>query len=265
MKKIGLTLLKALAFFVVWGGGMSLPIFLELDNIAAQRLLWEFYPFAAVVLVNFLFVKVVEKNTIEISLWGNAVKNTLLSIALSIVWLGGSMAILTISGTMQFQASNEVAYLPLWFLAVLLNSAMQELLVRGYLYQLIKGKYNTVAALIITTALFTALHGGAFEGGFVPVLNVLTMSVFVTLLLEYTGTLLAPIIVHFLWNAIGCVVLGAVSLADDYPNIMNIYFSDNTILSGGIYRLEGSVVVLIINMLLIGFTAFLLHKKHSTK
>ena len=119
---------------------------------------------------------------------------------------------------------------------------MQELLVRGYLYQMLKQKHNIVAATIVTTALFTALHGGAFEVGIIPVLNVLTMSLLMTAVLEYSGSIVAPTIMHFLWNGIGALVLGGVSLADDYPNILITTFTGNEILSGGVCKDRKSVV-----------------------
>lgn len=75
---------------------------------------------------------------------------------------------------------------------------MQEVLVRGYLYQMIKNNYNIVVAVLISTGLFTFAHGGAFEAGILPVLNVITMSLFVTAVLEYTESLVAPIVIHFL-------------------------------------------------------------------
>lgn len=108
------------------------------------------------------------------------------------------------------------------------------------------------------------MHGGAFEAGIIPVLNIITMSIFVILLLEYTGTLLAPIIVHFVWNTIGCIILGGVSLASDYPNLLNSIFKGNILLSGGIYKIEGSIIVLVINILLI-VTFFLLNKNKNSK
>ena len=46
---------------------------------------------------------------------------------------------------------------------------MQEMLVRGYLYQMIKRNYNVVAATVVSTMLFTFAHGGAFEAGTLPV------------------------------------------------------------------------------------------------
>ena len=85
----------------------------------------------------------------------------------------------------------------LWLFAAFLNTVMQEMLVRGYLYQMIKSNSNIAAAIIVSTGLFTFAHGGAFEAGILPVLNVITMSLFMTAVLEYTGSLIAPIVIHF--------------------------------------------------------------------
>lgn len=146
---------------------------------------------------------------------------------------------------------------------------MQEMLVRGYLYQMIKRNYNVVAATVVSTILFTFAHGGAFEAGTLPVLNVLTMSLFMTAVLEYTNSLIAPIIVHFLWNSVGAIILGGVSLAEDYPHLFNMTFGGNQLLSGGIYKIEGSVVVFVLNVIMIiGFIMAkkrrILHKKSQT-
>lgn len=91
----------------------------------------------------------------------------------------------------------SIPMLWLWILSVFINTIMQELLVRGYLFQMLKANYNVIVATIITTALFTFMHGGAFAAGIVPVLNVLTMSLLMTIVLEYTQSLLAPIMMHF--------------------------------------------------------------------
>ncbi len=139
---------------------------------------------------------------------------------------------------------------------------MQELLVRGYLYQMLKQKHNIIVATIVTTILFTALHGGAFEAGIIPVLNVLTMSLLMIVVLEYSGSIIAPIIMHFLWNGIGALVLGGVSLADDYPNLFVTTFTGSDILSGGICKIEGSIIVLIVNVILIAFFIFIQKKKN---
>lgn len=140
---------------------------------------------------------------------------------------------------------------------------MQEVLVRGYLYQMIKNNYNIVVAVLISTGLFTFAHGGAFEAGILPVLNVITMSLFVTAVLEYTESLVAPIIIHFLWNGVGAIILGGVSLAEDYPHLFNMVISGNSILSGGSCKIEGSIVVLFMNLILM--FGFVMAKKKRDK
>ncbi len=76
------------------------------------------------------------------------------------------------------------------------------------------------------------------------------MSLFVTAVLEYTESLIAPIVIHFLWNGVGAIILGGVSLAEDYPHMFNMVISGNSLLSGGNCKIEGSIVVLFVNLIL---------------
>ncbi|MDO5755617.1 MAG: CPBP family intramembrane metalloprotease [Tissierellia bacterium] len=110
-----------------------------------------------------------------------------------------------------------------------------------------------IIAVVVSTFFFTILHGGAFEAGLIPVLNVITMSLFMTILLEYTQSLWTPIIVHYVWNAIGGLVLGGVSLADDYINIYQMNLHGNDLITGGIVKIEGSIIVLGLNLVLMLF------------
>ena len=50
-----------------------------------------------------------------------------------------------------------------------------------------------------------------------------------TAVLEYTESLIAPIVIHFLWNGVGAIILGGVSLAEDYPHMFNMVISGNSI------------------------------------
>ena len=157
---------------------------------------------------------------------------------------------LTITG------KNNVPFMWLWILSAFINVVMQEMLVRGYIYQLLKTKYNLPLAIIVTTAMFTFLHGGAFEAGVIPVINVVTMCLFTTALYEAEKTILAPILAHAIWNIVGAIILGGVSLADDYPNLYSMTASGNTLLSGGSYKIEASIVVTILNIGLMIFFCF---------
>ncbi len=187
-------------------------------------------------------------------------KSLTVGIIAGIVWLGAAVAILIFTGTMTVVGHNSISMLWLWIISVFLNTIMQEMLVRGYLYQLIKANYNAIAAAVVTTALFTLMHGGAFEAGIIPVLNIVTMSLLMTAVLEYTHSLTAPIIMHFIWNCVGAVILGGVSLADNYTNLCITEFTRNALLSGGEFKIEGSIVVLLLNTALALVFLFLAKK-----
>lgn len=260
MKEIAKTTLKGVLFFLGWAILCAFLPLLDTDNSAIWRLWAEITPLLAIIAFTFIFW-VIEKKQVRLNLFRNPVLGFRVGIIGGIFWLGCIVIILLLLGVIKFDGSNHVSMLPIWILAAALNVVMQELLVRGYLYQLIKQKHNMVAATIITTGLFTALHGGAFEAGVIPVLNVVTMSLLMTSVLEYTGSTIAPIVMHGIWNVIGAIVLGGVSLADDYPHLLNVIFAGNNILSGGSCKIEGSIVVLAINILMICFIYIVQNRK----
>lgn len=264
MKKFISTILKTIIFFIGWAILISIlfSFDLQMNNRVLLRLWWEFIPLAVVVLLSVIFVFVIEKGKIKISVGSKFIKNTLIGIVLGVLWLGSVVAIFLFTKTMRIQGQNNVDYIWIWVLASLLNAGMEEFLVRGYLYQLWKQKYNMIVATVLTTALFAAMHGGAFEAGIIPVINVISMSVFMTLLLEYTATIVAPIVAHFVWNTIGAIILGGVFLAPDYPNLLNSTFQGNSLISGGNYGIEGSGIVLVVNLILI--TYLLVRKRMDT-
>lgn len=252
-------------FFLVWALAVSLANFLPdpawLGQMPAlRRLWWEVLPLLAVGLVTVLFGWGLDKGRNRTKLSAHWGRDAGLGLCLGVLWLAVPAVLLWALGALRVTGTSPVPGMWLWVLAALANVAMQEYLVRGYLYQSCKNAYGRGAALAVTTALFTLMHGGAVEAGVVPVLNVLTMSIFSTLLLEYTGGLLAPILAHFVWNAAGCLLLGGVSLAEDYPHWLTCAFAGNEILSGGAYKLEGSVLTLAANLGLCALMALLLRR-----
>ncbi|MFP7494630.1 type II CAAX endopeptidase family protein [Terribacillus saccharophilus] len=251
MRKLLSTIVKTIIFFVGWAVLISFTPDLPTANQALMRIWWEFTPLAAVILFSICFVYLIERGKIKVPVTVNLPKNLLTGIVIGIIWLGSVAAILLLTKTMHIQGVNPIAYFWIWVLASLLNTVMQELLVRGYLYQLWKRKYNTITAAVLTTILFTAMHGGAFEAGIIPVLNIISMSLLVTMLLEYTGTIIAPILAHFIWNTVGAIILGGVSLASDYPHLLNSTYQGK--IAGGVLKMEGSILVLIVNLILFSY------------
>ena len=261
IKKVVNTTLKTVLFFIGWAVLCAFIPLLNTDNAAIWRLWAEITPLIAIIAFTFVFWHI-EKKQINLCLLGNPAKGLSIGSIGGVAWLGCSVLILFLFSVIKFDGSNDVSMLPIWLLASIFNVVMQELLVRGYLYQMIKQKHNLIVATVVTTGIFTALHGGAFETGMIPVLNVATMSLLMTVVLEYTGSIIAPVIMHGIWNSVGAIIIGGVSLAEDYPHLLNVIFSGNSILSGGACKIEGSVIVLAVNILMI-FVFILLRKKRK--
>lgn len=212
MKKLVLVSLKTFAFFVGWAICVSILPIPDTKSAAVWRFWAELIPLLSVIGFTIIFW-LIDKRNIRLYLTGKPVYNIVLGCITGAIWLGVSVVILSLTGAIHIDGRNQISMLWLWLFSAFINSVMQEVLVRGYLYQMIKNNYNIVVAVLISTGLFTFAHGGAFEAGILPVLNVITMSLFVTAVLEYTESLVAPIVIHFLWNG--------VSLAEDYPHLFN--------------------------------------------
>ena len=218
MKKLLITILKIVVFFIGWAV-LSGIIDIPSDNPAIWRFFAELIPLTIMILFTVVFW-LIEKKTVNIPIKENIGNGTLAGIAIGIIWIGTASSILVFSKQLAITGKNEVSLLWLWILSAFLNVIMQELLVRGYMYQLLKERYNLPVAVVVTTAIFTFMHGGAFEAGVISVINVVTMCLFTTALYESEKTILAPIMAHSIWNIIGALILGGVSLADDFMNDM---------------------------------------------
>ncbi|MEE1256139.1 MAG: type II CAAX endopeptidase family protein [Lachnospiraceae bacterium] len=263
MRKTAEIVIKVFSFFMMWLIGVSVMPIPDMDRSVIWRFFAELQPLLIMGLVTILFLLIEEKK-LKLGLIEKWSRGMRIGSVIGIIWILISIFVMYIFGIIKFEGSNDISLVWLWFIAAFLNVMMQELLVRGYLYQFLKQKSNMLTATIVTTGIFTMLHGGAVEAGIIPVLNVLTMSVFMTVLLEWTTSIWAPIMAHYLWNAVGSLVFNVVLLADDYPHIFTAVFLGNDIISGGVCRIEGSIWVLIVNSIfcvLIGFLSAIERKR----
>lgn len=89
------------------------------------------------------------------------------------VWIIVPLATLILSNSIKIIRKNNVKNLEIWILSAFINVLMQEILVRGYIYQLLKKEYSRFVSIIISTLIFTLFHAGAFTEGLVPILNIL--------------------------------------------------------------------------------------------
>lgn len=247
MKNFFSTILKVIIFFVGWAILASVLPIPATSNDAVWRFWAELMPFLAIVIVTLVFW-LIDRRRVPIRFIGTHIGGSaLIGIGVGVGWIVIAAAILFAGGWMHVSDVQSVGQLPIWLIALFLNTIMQELLVRGYLYQRLRQSFNIPVAAVVSTMLFLLCHGGALEAGWLPCANIVLMSLFMTVVLEWTESLIAPILIHFLWNSIGGILLGGVSLADDYPHLVDLSMHGSPLFSGGPFKIEGSVVVLALN------------------
>lgn len=99
------------------------------------------------------------------------------------------------------QTSFKVLTVSLLFLAVaIVTPIKEEILFRGVLHQFLSDKWHFVFGLIISSIIFGVLHVGY------PIAASI-MGVIFVLLYYVTRSLIAPIILHVVWNAYALVTL----------------------------------------------------------
>jgi membrane protease YdiL (CAAX protease family) len=233
---------------------LSLALGVAFIPVVESPVLWRFtaelFPFIAASVMTLAFWIVVEKRALAINIFNSFGRDTLAGLAVGAVWVGAVVILMYASGALRFAKAQSVPWLAVWIIAVFLNAAMQELLIRGYAFSLIARRHSNLAAVIVTTVIFTALHAGAFESGVPAVINIVAAGSLFALMTLRFGSLWSAIVAHFIWNGATGILLGANVLPEDYPHVVDIVMSGNDLLTGGLAPIEGSVITAAVSVAL---------------
>ena len=94
------------------------------------------------------------------------------------------------------EADSQLLLFLLSFMAVVVAPITEEIIFRGYIYPVAKGYAGAIPAAIFSAIIFSAIHTSMIA--FVPLL---VLALIMTLAYELTGSILAPISIHMLFNS----------------------------------------------------------------
>lgn len=125
-----------------------------------------------------------------------------LSLTLALSWLNGGVVVGAAHGTVTLVLASMVL--------TLLQTAMEEVLCRGWLQPALTMRLGPVTGLFLASLLFTVFHvvGGAREP--VSLMTIMLAGILFGLLAMRSGGLAAPIAAHFAWNVLEDGGLGLV-------------------------------------------------------
>ena len=175
------------------------------------------------------------------------VRDSLLGVCIGTVWLGISLLALWIMGWVSLRPPFAISWpILIWTaLALAFNALTQEVLVRGYIYQAIQSQTNFIWAIVVSAALFMALHAGAFKGAWLPAFNVFVAGVLFGVAYHVTGNLWLPIGIHVTWNFLLGPALGLTVSGRDQLNCgwQALAIGGPALWTGGPFGVEGGLAV----------------------
>ncbi len=186
---------------------------------------------------------------------GHALRDLALGLTLGTGWLALSVGGAWLAGCASPQSPEAFSSSLLLGTAVsfLFNVLTQQLLLCGYIFQTIRSRSRFVVALLISAALFSAYHAGAFGGEWLPALNVFAAGALFCLAFGITGNLWFPIATHFAWNFLLGPVLGLTISGSSRLGEGGAVFvvEGPALFTGGDFGLEGGLIVTVTTALCI--------------
>jgi membrane protease YdiL (CAAX protease family) len=146
----------------------------------------------------------------------------------------------------------------------LASGFVEEILFRGYLFNLLKSKYNFWIAAFAPSLFFTLIHIGRV-GSLLNVVQLIVAGLlfsFMSLMIYvYTKSIWNAGIVHFLWNLLLLNGLIAFSTKGKSEVLVQLNIGDNPLFNGGDFGIETSIPAIIVY----GLTSLILWKLYKKK
>lgn len=219
-----------------------------------QHVIMSLFSLIGTLLVIWIFMKYLD-NEKFVNL-GFQTKNRLTDFIFGIV-LG---AVIMILGYFILLYLNEIIYVKTIFnfkeiiLSVILFTIVafiEEILLRGYILRNLMLSFNKYIALVTSSVIFALMHGFNPNIDLFSMTNIFLAGILLGISYIHTKNLWFPIALHLSWNLFQTILGFNVSGQDSY-SLIEFSISENTLLNGGAFGFEGSILSVIAMVISIG-------------
>jgi len=211
--------------------------------------------FFLLLFVSAIFARFVDKRparTIGFSFHKGFLKEYLLGLIISFILVGVIFLIEWAVGLIKVETSLitkelifKVGFISLVFF--IFQSAFEELLFRGYLFQNLIAGTNEIAAIVILSTIFGLAHLGNPNATLLSTVNTVLAGVWLSIAYIKTRSLWFPSGLHFSWNYFMGTIFGLpVSGVSEGSSLLRSIHQKGRILTGGSYGPEGGLICTII-------------------
>ena len=186
-----------------------------------------------------------------------------------------SVAMVMLTGTITYSGVFEnidYGFICLMFGGFIFQGAFEEVLCRGVVLQLLKGKAPIAVAVGVSTVLFVIPHISGMKGAdlsiaIVAVICLVLISLILSLLTLRFKSIYAACGLHTAWNFVLYNILGLNLSGNDTKTsaIFNMRMVGSNIINGGDYGIEASVVTAVVLAVALVLMAAVKQKKGGTQ
>ena len=208
--------------------------------------------YSVMIAVIMLFWKLFQKKTVGELGFTKRFGSYFTGVVFGAVLLSACVVPVMLTGSLQFNGvfSNiDRSMVLLMIPCFIFQGAVEEVLCRGVVQQLLVKKTSVPVAFAVSAALFTIPHiGNMTEAGVViaviAVVNLVLISLIFSFLTLRFNSIWAACALHSVWNYILYVVLGLNLSGKDetVTAVFDVRSVGSNVLNGGIYGIEASVV-----------------------
>lgn len=219
-----------------------------------QKLVVALFGLMGTLLVVFIFMTKVDREPFQ-NLGLNFIdhqKDIVVGISTGLLIMGTGLLILLALNQL---GPLEIDYLGDEFLMTivlfLLVAISEEIVFRGYVLKNLMLSMNKSIALVLSAILFTLAHAANPNLSLIGYANLFLAGILLGLPYIYTKNLMFPIAFHFSWNFFQSIFGFNVSGLDSY-SLIAFNIPEDTILNGGDFGFEGSMIAILFQVLMIG-------------
>lgn len=233
-------------------------------------LIISFFGYIIPIMAFILYTKKINKSNASRIGLDNNFKPYIKGLLIGIVSLTLIILPLIICGTVKFNGLNKNInwlFIILFFFAYLIQSSLEEVICRGFIFHRLKEKLPMAFAITINVGFFLIGHWSQmFEAGtligIIGVTNAILIGLIFTLLTIKDKNIYSAIGFHHIWNFGLYCIIGLNLSGNKVTNSIFNMTAVNKFLTGSSYGIESSIICTLVYVLVL--TALLITKRKDT-
>lgn len=162
---------------------------------------------------------------------------------------------------------NVLGSVVVFLFGFVIQGSGEEIIFRGWMFQVIGARYKPWLGVLITTILFSLLHLNNTGANLFSIINLMLVSILLILFVIKDGSIWAACAWHTAWNwTLGNVYGLSVSGRSQKDSILALSTTGNELISGGQFGPEASVIVTLVLLVAISILVVVIsrnQKKHK--